>query len=114
LFHAQRPKHGGLREAGEIRACNPPDDFLEHEEANVGVSEARARRCLERQGSDAPDGLGAPVLVVVEGRLGRQSRDMGEKLSNGDGALAAGCELRNVAGRSIVEIDLALVGQDHE
>jgi hypothetical protein len=54
------------------------------------------------------------MFVVVDRRFGRQTGDVCEELPERDGVFAARCELGNVAGRPIVQVELALVDEDHE
>ena len=97
----------------ERLARDAPHELTQHDEIDVAVVEARARRPLRLQ---RHDGVERALVVGPSSRrdAGRQAAIMRHELAHGDGALAVGREGRPVGGDRLVEIDLALLDELHD
>ena len=90
------------------------DDEAEHVGAEVGVLVAPAGLAAERRRDDRGARFFGRVRDAPEVAAGGQSRAVLEQHADGDAILVAAGELGHVLRDGVVEVDLALVEQDHD
>ena len=111
--HAERREHPVAEEHIQLLLTDPLDDHAEQVGPEIGVDEPRSRPIFERHVVDELLRFLGRVRVTPQVAARRQPTAMHQQLANGDFALEAARERGQVVFNLFVEIEPALVEQDH-
>ena len=113
VLHAERLEQPRARERVDVLPGHALQDLAEQQHAEVAVDGLGARLVDEVHGQDALEVGVFALQVLVEGRPPVDAGRMGQQVPDRDLVLGPAVELGQERGDGLVDVELALVHQDH-